>query len=166
MGEMMTPNPTETQVAIRAIEPGDAEAVSMLCRQLGYERSPADVLEWVGTTTRAHRQQAAFVACLGTEVVGWVEICVERRLQSPPFALIGGLVVKEGFRGRGIGRQLCAQVENWSWERGLPTVRVTSRSTRADAHRFYLRDGYREVKTSLVFEKPRPSNHRESKAER
>jgi hypothetical protein len=43
----------------------------------------------------------------------------------------------------------------WAWERSVQTVRVSSRSTRADAHRFYLRDGYRELKTSLVFEKSR-----------
>jgi hypothetical protein len=30
---------------------------------------------------------------------------------------------------------------------------VTSLSTREDAHRFYLRDGYSEVKMSRVFEK-------------
>ena len=36
---------------------------------------------------------------------------------------------------------------------GIAIVRVTSRSTRADAHRFYLRDGYTEIKMSKVFEK-------------
>jgi hypothetical protein len=33
---------------------------------------------------------------------------------------------------------------------------VTSRSTREDAHRFYLRDGYERIKTSAVFEKVLP----------
>jgi GNAT superfamily N-acetyltransferase len=143
------------EIEIREIGPGDAEAVSVLCGQLGYQRTPAEVLEWMRELRDERRRQAAFVACVGGEAVGWVEVSVEQRLQSPPFAFIGGLVVKEGWRGRGIGRRLCAHVEEWSWERGLETVRVTSRSTRADAHRFYLRDGYREVKTSLVFEKSR-----------
>jgi PhnO protein len=39
------------------------------------------------------------------------------------------------------------------WEKGVDTVRVTSHSSREEAHRFYLRDGYRHTKTSLVFEK-------------
>jgi hypothetical protein len=56
-----------------------------------------------------------------------------------------------------IGRRLCEQAEAWSWEQGLETLRVTSRSTRLDAHRFYLRDGYSEVKMSHVFEKKRGS---------
>ena len=144
------------EIAIREIELADADEVSQLVAQLGYERSPAEIREWMDALRGEHRQQAAFVAVLGGEILGWVEISVERRLQSPPFALIGGLVVKNSMRNRGIGRQLCARAEAWAWERSLDKVRVTSRSTRADAHRFYLRDGYREVKTSMVFEKNRP----------
>jgi hypothetical protein len=30
---------------------------------------------------------------------------------------------------------------------------LAGRSTRSDAHRFYLREGYTDVKTSRVFEK-------------
>lgn len=74
-------------------------------------------------------------------------------LQSKPFALIGGLVVKDGMRGMRIGKKLCEQAEAWAREQGVQTVRVTSRSTRQDAHRFYLREGYSDVKTSRVFEK-------------
>lgn len=144
------------EISIREMEPADAEPVSLLTAQLGYQRSPAEIREWMEALRREHRQQAAFVAVVEGEIAGWIEICIERRLQSLPFALIGGLVVKTGVRSRGIGRRLCAHAEAWSWEHGVDTIRVTSRSTRADAHRFYLRDGYRETKTSLVFEKNRP----------
>lgn len=144
------------EIAIRAMQAGDAEAASRLVEQLGYRRSPSEIREWIAELSRTRREQAAFVAVLEGETLGWVEISVEHRLQSAPFALIGGLVVKDGERSRGIGCQLCARAEAWAWERGVNTVRVTSRSTRADAHRFYLRDGYREVKTSMVFEKSRP----------
>jgi GNAT superfamily N-acetyltransferase len=70
--------------------------------------------------------------------------------------LIGGLVVAEGMRRQGIGRKLCLRAEEWGWENGAERMRVTSRSTRTDAHRFYVRDGYEVVKTSLVFEKSLP----------
>jgi GNAT superfamily N-acetyltransferase len=82
---------------------------------------------------------------------------MQHHLQSAPFALIGGLVVSHRVRSRGIGRLLCERAEQWTWDQGLHTLRVTSRSTRADAHRFYLRDGYAEIKKSLVFEKLRRS---------
>jgi GNAT superfamily N-acetyltransferase len=145
-----------TEVTIGEMQPEHAEAVSALVTQLGYQRSPAQVRAWIEELGRAGRGQAAFIAMVEDGIAGWIEISIERHLQSPPFALIGGLVVKEGARSRGIGRQLCARAEAWAWDRGVETLRVTSRSTRADAHRFYLRDGYREVKTSLVFEKARP----------
>lgn len=152
----MTSTRSESNLAIRQMEPSDAQAVSLLIAQLGYRRTSEQVIEWIAATGTSS-QQAAFVACLSGEVVGWIEISIERRLQSSPFALIGGLVVKDGVRGQGIGRELCRRAEEWSWERGVETVRVTSRSTRPDAHRFYVRDGYRVVKTSMVFEKDRPN---------
>jgi predicted N-acetyltransferase YhbS len=138
-------------VMVRTLERGDAAAVAELIVQLGYRRSVADVLAW--TESVRPESQAAFVACVGEQVVGWIEVSLERRLQTPPFVLIGGLVVAEGMRGAGIGRKLCEQAERWCVAQGASTVRVTSRSTREAAHRFYLRDGYGLVKTSLVFEK-------------
>jgi len=144
------------EIAVRLIEPRDASAVSSLIQELGYKRSPQSVSEWIAGLG-ASGKEAAFVACAGTEIVGWIEVSVQRRLQSAPFALIGGLVVKESFRGQGIGRRLCRHAEAWSWRQSIEKVRVTSRSSRADAHRFYTRDGYQTVKTSLVFEKPRPA---------
>jgi len=62
--------------------------------------------------------------------------------------------VKEGFRGRAIGRRLCEAPNPGAGARGRGGARNFA-DTRADAHRFYLRDGYRLVKTSLVFEKKR-----------
>lgn len=146
----------QERIAVRPIEPRDATAVSLLIQELGYKRSPQSVLEWIaGLDTSGG--QTALVACAGSEIVGWIEVSVQRRLQSAPFALIGGLVVKEGFRGKGIGRRLCQHAEVWGWNHSAERVRVTSRSSRTDAHRFYTRDGYEVVKTSLVFEKCRPA---------
>lgn len=144
-------------VALRPMEVRDAEAAAKLCAELGYERSTKDVQAWLETISSNQEGQAAFVACVEDEVVGWVEVSIERRLQSPPFALIGGLVVKDGVRGFGIGRKLCACAEDWGWMNGAEKIRVTSRSTRLDAHRFYLQGGFETTKLSQVFEKRRPA---------
>ncbi len=77
--------------------------------------------------------------------------------RQPPYALIGGLVVKEGFRNQKVGLRLCEKAEAWSWETGVAVVRVTSRSSRFDAHRFYQNNGYRLTKVSQNFEKKRPA---------
>jgi len=142
-----------TQVNVRTIRPEDAAAVAELVAQLGYERTPEQISRWVQNLD-ARPGQATFVAELNGEVVAWVDVSLEHRLQSESFGLIGGLVVKDGLRGGGIGRRLCEQAEAWTRERGAKKIRVTSRSTREAAHRFYLRDGYRQTKISMVFEKP------------
>jgi GNAT superfamily N-acetyltransferase len=144
-------------VTIREMRAEDALRVSALTSELGYERTAEEIRGWM---EQRRSDQAAFVACLNGEVVGWIEVAVERRVQSDPFALIGGLVVSRQARGGRIGRQLCERAEAWSWEQGVATVRVTSRSTRVDAHRFYLRNGYETVKTSMVFEKKGPQRKR------
>jgi GNAT superfamily N-acetyltransferase len=142
----------ETGLLIRPMNPNDAEQVSVLAAQLGYRRTVTAVRDWVESSP-ASGDRAAFVACFDTQVVGWVEVSIQRRLQSEPFALIGGLVVRQDMRSRGIGHRLCQQAEQWGLSRKMRRVRVTSRSSRTEAHRFYLRSGYTETKTSLVFEK-------------
>ena len=143
-------------VLVRVISHEDAGAVAELSRQLGYEVSVGMVDEQVERLSSRAGSQIAFVACAGEEVVGWIEATITHHLQYAPYSLIGGLVVREGMRGLGIGKRLCAEVEAWSKEKGVGVVRVTSRSTREDAHRFYLRDGYERIKTSAVFEKVLP----------
>jgi GNAT superfamily N-acetyltransferase len=96
---------------------------------------------------------AAVVDGQGGQIVGWIDAAIERHLQSPASAVIGGLVVREDMRGLGVGRRLCLEVEDWARSKSVPLVRVRSQIKREDAHRFYLRDGYRKVKTSFVFEK-------------
>jgi len=145
-------------VAIRAIAVEDADAVAELSGQLGYERTPAQIAGWIAALAGREHEQQAFVACAGNAVVGWIEVARQRHLQSDESALIGGLVVKEGVRSAGIGRELCRHAERWAAEKGVKAMRVTSRSTRERAHGFYLRDGYRQVKMSCVFEKPLPEN--------
>jgi len=137
-------------VSVRRVGPEDAEAVAELNSALGY---PATVEEVRGRIVALTASQAVFVACRDEKVVGWIDVALTSHLQSRPFALIGGLVVKEGLRGQRIGKRLCEEAEAWSRAQGVDVVRVTSRSTREDAHRFYLRDGYTEVKMSRVFEK-------------
>jgi GNAT superfamily N-acetyltransferase len=141
-------------VAIRAMVVEDADSVAELTRQLGYERTPAQIAGWVQGLAGRERQQQVFVACMGDEVVGWIEVALEHRLASDACGHIGGLVVKEGVRSAGIGLQLCRHVEGWVAEQGVALMRVYSRSTRERAHSFYLRDGYHMVKQSHVFEKP------------
>jgi GNAT superfamily N-acetyltransferase len=138
---------------IRRLTVADAEAAAELSSQLGYPCSAGDLRERIEELSRS-ADRVAFAAVVDGQLVGWVDAAVERHLQAPASAVIGGLVVREAMRGLGVGKRLCVEVEEWARSQSVPLVRVRSQIKREDAHRFYLRDGYRKVKTSFVFEKP------------
>jgi GNAT superfamily N-acetyltransferase len=140
------------ELTIRRARLEDAEAVAELNGQLGYPAKEDEVRRRIAAIEQ-RAEQAVFVAWVQDEVAGWIDVALASHLQNAAYALIGGLVVKENLRGRRIGRRLCEAAEEWARAQGVTTVRVTSRSTREDAHRFYLRDGYTDVKSSRVFEK-------------
>lgn len=139
-------------VRLRAAEPSDAAAVSALSGELGY---PADVSEMRARLERlcVSREHGVFVAWDDTAVLGWIHVSAVEHLQAEARAEIGGLVVAEAARSRRIGAQLVARAEAWARARGLGAVLVRSQIKREDAHRFYLREGYAQTKTSAVFTK-------------
>jgi GNAT superfamily N-acetyltransferase len=139
-------------LSIRRLTVDDAEAAAELSGQLGYSCALEDLRERIEELSHA-ADRVAFAAVVEGQVVGWIDAAMERHLQYAASAVIGGLVVRENMRGLGVGRRLCLEVEEWARSRSVPLVRVRSQIKREDAHRFYLRDGYRKVKTSLVFEK-------------
>jgi len=145
--------PAAISLVVRRVAPEDAAAVVELSGQLGYSISIETVTERIRTLTAYPRNQAAFVACANAEVVGWIEAVIEHHLQSPPHGMITGLVVRDGMRSLGVGKRLCAEAEAWTRGNGIALLRVTSRTTRERAHRFYLREGFTQTKTSAVFEK-------------
>ena len=138
---------------VRRIALEDAAQVAELSAQLGYQMATEAVSESIRALAVRAEDQVALVACSGTEIIGWIEAVVAHHLQSPPHTLITGLVVRDGRRSLGVGRRLCAEIETWSRTKGIAVLRVTSRMTRERAHRFYLREGFTQTKTSAVFEK-------------
>lgn len=137
---------------IRPIGIADAEAVAALSGELGYPVAVSTMEERIRCSASSP-DRAAFVACAGDSVVGWIDVAVAHRLQSGASAEIGGLVVSRACRNAGIGARLLRRGEQWARQRGLERVIVRSRIAREAAHRFYLREGYERTKTSAVFAK-------------
>jgi GNAT superfamily N-acetyltransferase len=136
-------------IRIRIATEKDATAIAALCSELGYSRSPKEIEDWFAMSA----SQAVFVAVEDRQVIGWIEVSIVRYLQEQAHSRIGGLIVTARSRGRGVGRLLCQQAEVWSREQGLRRVQLSSRESRTDAHRFYLNEGYSEIKRSVLFEK-------------
>jgi GNAT superfamily N-acetyltransferase len=135
---------------IRHAQPKDAEALARLSGELGYP-VPEDVMR--ERVIKLTEHQAVFVADTDHLVLGWIDVGLSFHLQSGLRAEIGGLVVSADARGQGIGRELLVRAEQWAREKGMNEVLLRSNSKRADAHRFYLRENYTQIKTSAVFVK-------------
>jgi GNAT superfamily N-acetyltransferase len=144
------------RISIRRIVRDDAAATAELSGQLGYPSTVEQLRHRIQSLASCTDSQAVFVARLTptpsaatppatTQLVGWIEVAITCHLQSDPFVLIRGFVVKDGLCGHGIGPHLCEKVEARASSQGNQILRVTSRSTRPDAHRFYLQDGYVET---------------------
>jgi len=140
-------------VHIRTMTSEDIPAVARLATQLGYPSEASDI-ERRFALLRGDPDHVVFVAEAPTgAVVGWVHVHAQRLLEAEPFAEIGGLVVDEGWRGRGAGHLLMAAAERWAASNGYAQVCVRSNTVREAAHRFYQGLGYRPVKVQQVFRK-------------
>jgi GNAT superfamily N-acetyltransferase len=149
---------------IRRAVPDDARAIAELSRQLGYPSTPEEVasrleklsssaLDAVFVATREVDDARASVRGGRARVIAWLHVIGRTMIESAPYAEIGGLVVHESERARGVGRALVAKAESCAAARGYATIRVRSNVVREAAHRFYSARGYRTSKTQTVFVK-------------
>jgi GNAT superfamily N-acetyltransferase len=126
-------------VVIRPARGADRADLARLATQLGYPMSEEEAGE------RLPR--------IAGRVAGWLQVSRVRVFESEDGVEIGGLVVDEALRSRGIGARLLAEAERWARERGCVRMRVRSNVVRERAHAFYRSAGFSEVKTQRVFEK-------------
>lgn len=136
---------------VRPARIDDAEAVAVLAGQLGYPTTVAEARTRLARITGDPDHAALVVEVAGPGVIGWLHVFVARRLDCDPFAEISGLVVAEGFRGRRVGETLTHAALAWAAELGCREVRVRSNVVRSDAHRFYQRLGFVQIKAQAVF---------------
>ncbi len=140
-------------IAIRPARNSDASALAGLAAQLGYPSTPGQVRRRLDTLTEKAAENEVFVAEAGGQVVGWVHVHIYRLLVDDPEAEIGGLVVDEQARGRGVGAALMQAAESWAKEKGCASVYLRSNVIRTQAHEFYKRLGYTIVKSQYAFRK-------------
>lgn len=133
------------------MELADAESIRELSWQLGYNLSAEESINRIQEvmTTKDH---CAFVGIVESKIIGWIHAFKSVLLESNSFIEIGGLVVDENFRSKGIGKKLVEKVKGWSAEKGIPEIRVRSHVNRKDAHKFYLNNGFHEIKKQKVFQ--------------
>ncbi len=140
-------------VSLRRAEPSDVPALVVLAEQLGYP-CETDVMARRVDELAGRPDHAILVAAAEpNEVVGWIHVFVRPLLIAERAAEVGGLVVDDRYRSKGIGDLLLGAAEDWAVKSGYPRLRVRSNVIRERAHAFYEHRGYRRIKSQWVFEK-------------
>ena len=140
----------EAAMQIRRAKIEDVAAIAEISREFGYEPTAAEV----GVSLRdllPRTDHAVFVAEIEGAVQAWGHARINRQLEAPRYAEIAGLVVTRSRRSQGIGAAVVAAIEQWARGQGESSLRVRSNVVRERAHRFYLREGYAELKQQKTF---------------
>ncbi|MCG8460087.1 MAG: GNAT family N-acetyltransferase [Holophagales bacterium] len=142
-----------TTYALRPATLVDAPVLAELSRQLGYPSSPEQTEQRLLAILGSDDQKVLVACSADGTLVGWIHVFLAHRVESGPFAEIGGFVVSEGHRGQGVGTELLAGAEDWVAERGVSRLRVRTRADRDGAQAFYSRRGFSTTKSQRVLDK-------------
>ena len=138
-------------LTIRVADSLDVKDIAFLSNQLGYPCSSDAARKFLNDLNQDPDHAVLVTDSDDHRLVGWVHVFITKRLFMDPFSEIGGLVVKDGFRGSGIGKSLLAAAEKWAFDQDCREMRVRSNIIRTDAHDFYLGQGYQDNKKQTVF---------------
>ena len=139
------------QIQLREMRLHDATAVNGLSAQLGYSLSVHQTAEQIKTIA-SRSDHHACVAVSDNQIVGWIHTFQSYLIESLPFVEIGGIVVDEKYRGKGIGKKLIQHAIDWSIKQKIFKLRVRTQTKRLDALQFYRSLKFEEVKEQKVFQ--------------
>jgi ribosomal protein S18 acetylase RimI-like enzyme len=129
-------------LAIREVDLADAEPLGVLMGELGYPTTK-DEMERRLHAIAADSHYKTFVAVSSGRVCGMIGTSAGPSYEhNDRSGRIVALVVSEAMRRQGIARQLINAAEQDFSGRGITRISLTTRLTRAGAHRFYEELGY------------------------
>ncbi len=141
------------EITIRVATLEDAEAMKILCDQLGYSVPHSDIHQRLTIIGKDKNTDIMLATIDSGMVIGFIQVYAVNLLAEGSRAEIATLVIDESFRNRGLGKLLVRKAEEWGSKRGLTYVVVRSKIDRERAHKFYKADGYSDFKTQHVFSK-------------
>lgn len=141
---------------IRRVFRRDIPDLARLASQLGYS-DPIQTIEMrFRRIQRDRRYHCIFVAVLSPSeksLIGWIHVLIDKLLTVGPRVEVGGLVVDEKQRGRGVGAALLHSAEVWARKQRYSPIIVRTNVVRQQAHKFYEKCGYQLLKQSKVYTK-------------
>lgn len=139
---------------IRKLTEEHHKDIAHLCGQLGYPTLDTAVLPRIKSIMALENHQVFVAVTLPKEkVIGWVHVHKYPLLECDLTAEIGGLIVDEVHRKKGVGRLLMQNAEEWARHNKCGFLSLRSNKIRAEAHKFYEGIGYLNVKEQYTFRK-------------
>lgn len=136
---------------IRPMQREDLDAVRIMADQLGYPcLAPEFEQRFLELNVLNHHQ--LYVLVNQGKVQGWIHLELVTDLIEEKKVEVKAMVVGEDSRGQGYGSDLLSQAREWGKEKGVSTIYLSCNIVRDKAHAFYLREGFKKVKTSHFFE--------------
>jgi len=143
----------EESLRVRDVVAGDGVAIKPLLRQLGYALETAEIERRIARVAGAAGHCLVMAEDEAGLPIALLHVYGRDALEKPPEAVVQALVVRDGSRGRGIGRAMMALAERWAAAQGYRHVALSSQTSRDHAHAFYRRLGYGLYGTSHQFRK-------------
>lgn len=137
-------------IEIRNATVADAPAVSVLPASLDYPGTETLIDRRIAELA-AHPDEELLVAVDGGNMVGVISLhFIVQLALAGDFCRISYFCVSESARGAGVGALLEARATAIARSRGCDRIEVHCHARRADAHRFYYRQGYVESPKYLI----------------
>ncbi|PMJ92665.1 GNAT family N-acetyltransferase [Vibrio sp. 10N.261.55.A7] len=132
---------------IRTATLSDVNGINAVSIHLGYAALPSHEAIRNLRLIIESNADSLYVSHIGDVITGWLHLIYAKRLASPSFVEIVGLVVDPNYRRQGVAKALV--------ERAIAshsgTVRVRCNEKRLDSRQFYQALGFNKTKTQHVF---------------
>lgn len=137
---------------IRSAKSEDTSKIAAISHEFGYEPTEDEVAASLRDLL-PRPDHVVLVAENDGVVIAWGHARINRHIEIAQHAELVSLVVTRASRSLGIGAAIVRAVEQWAREQGERSLRVRSSVVRERAHKFYLREGYTEIKQQKTFVK-------------
>ena len=94
-----------------------------------------------------------FVAEINGKIVGYLagSILEEISYSVETFAELDNMYIDTNYRGYGIGSKLINEFKNYCKNIGIENIKVTAYSENKQAINFYMKNGFQDYNTTLIF---------------
>lgn len=145
------------RLIIRAAEETDLPEILALYGQLGMDAGTVLTVAQarpIWQRIKSYPDYQLWVAEVDGAIQGVMALLIMDNLGhlGAPSAVVEDIVVRENFRGRGIGREMLRFAMQHAQEKGCYKLALSSHKDRQDAHRFYENLGFQKHGYSFLVE--------------